>query len=105
VTVSHIGSSIQGSNTGTSTWKYKELAYIVRVLKVLVPCSAAYEVNKALTQPGNPYCTGRLGTVDLLVLTSSFYAIYFRHKTSYLNEEFYCTESVVPVSTHFNANI
>jgi hypothetical protein len=31
--------------------------------------SLATSKNKVMISPGNPYCTGRLSTVDLLVLT------------------------------------
>jgi hypothetical protein len=49
-------------------------------------------------QPGNPYCTGKLGTVDLLVPTRSdelvfvlkLYLSFFT--TTYLNEEVNCTK-------------
>ncbi len=56
---------------------------------------------------GKLYCTGRLSTVNLLVLTSLYKLLFYNenilyilffHKTSYLNEEVNCTEPSPSVS-------
>jgi hypothetical protein len=60
--------------------------------------------NLCLSQPGNPYRSGRFSTIDLLVLTSSdqhpFYSekyIFNSFKTRYFNKEVNRTEQSLSV--------
>ncbi len=61
--------------------------------------------------PRNPYWSGRISRVDLLVLTNLDQLIFilnilftFFHKTSYLNEKSKCTEPSLPVSVPWMSN-
>jgi hypothetical protein len=52
-----------------------------------------------MNKPVNPYWKGRIGTVDLLILTCSDQLLhllkihsFFFYKTSYINEEVNCTQ-------------